>query len=130
EANPVDETESVERVKAALAWQYPFPGATTEIAKSSVSALRRRREEADDEAKPLFQFRSARRAIGRRAGLSATDIGNAHHLFLQLASLEALGRPADLSNEAARLRDRGLLSAEEVAALDVAALARFWESNA
>src|SRR5262249_1589467 len=44
------EIESFEKLKAGLAWDYPFLSATTEAAKTSVSTLRRRlRDEADDD---------------------------------------------------------------------------------
>ena len=54
-----------------------------------MSALSRRREEPDDEARPLFPFRS-RRAAKRDGSLSAAEIGSAHHLFLQFAAIEQL----------------------------------------
>jgi ATP-dependent helicase/nuclease subunit A len=177
---------AVEQLKARLAWQYPFAGATTEAAKTSVSALRRRMaDEVDEEARRWFVPRSrrtaaiesgaesisrpdslpmvgtARRAVraaysgaiipspdlpaGRSEDsetsaiesakaavprLTATERGTAHHLFLQFVELERAGSEADLKAEAERLRQAGLLTPEQSAALDFKALAAFWQSDA
>jgi ATP-dependent helicase/nuclease subunit A len=61
--------------------------------------------------------------------LSATEVGNAHHLFLQLISLEQAGSLAGLKAEAKRLELEQALSAEEAAELDLNALAQFWQSD-
>jgi ATP-dependent helicase/nuclease subunit A len=125
------EAESIEKLKAILAWQYPFVTATTEPAKTSVSALRRRwRDETDDEARPLFPFKTAARPPSSDGGLSAAEIGSAHHLFLQFAALDKLATAAAVKAESERLRDEGMLTPEETAALDLEALAAFWRSEA
>jgi ATP-dependent helicase/nuclease subunit A len=124
-----DPAASVENLKATLAWQYPFVAATTEAAKASVSALRRRaRDEADDDAKRLFRFKTRPLASRRGDGLSAAQVGSAHHLFLQHAALDEVGDVAGVKAEAQRLRDEGMLTAAETAALDAEALAAFWRS--
>jgi ATP-dependent helicase/nuclease subunit A len=121
---------SIGRLEETVAWRYPFLAATTEAAKTSVSVLRRRvRDETDDEAKPLFRFKTSQRATPGGGPLSAAQIGSAHHLVLQSAALEKLDSVAGLKAEAGRLRDEGLLTAEETAALDGEALAAFWQSQ-
>lgn len=125
-----DEAESIEELKATLAWQYPFVTATTETAKTSVSMLRRRmRDETDDEAKPLFRFKTSQRTTKGDGRLSAAQIGSAHHLFLQFAALEKLDNAGALKAETERLRDEGVMTAEETAVLDVEAIAAFWQSE-
>ena len=47
-----------------------------------------------------------------------------------MASLDRLGSVRELEAEAERLRREGVLSGEEIAALDLAALADFWRSDA
>ena len=130
-ARAPNHAESIRMLRAALAWQYPFTPATTEAAKTSVSALRRRaRDETDEEAKPLFRFNVPSPTAARRgSGLSAAQIGSAHHLFLQFAALEKLGDTAAVKAEAGRLRDKGRLTPAETASLDVEALAAFWRSG-
>jgi ATP-dependent helicase/nuclease subunit A len=92
-------------LKKRLAWQYPHEVATREVAKTSVTALRRRAtDEADDEAKPLFRFGSS--AVGSasakpsRGKLSAAEFGIAHHTFQQYVAIERTATELDLRNEA------------------------------
>jgi ATP-dependent helicase/nuclease subunit A len=122
---------AAEKLRAMLEWNYPFVAATVRKAKSSVTALRREAEELDDEAEKLFPVkRSApiqkRKTESATRKLSASEIGAAHHSFLQHVALEAT---ADLRAEADRLAHEQYLSAEERAALDLPALAAFWDSK-
>ena len=132
---PDDEPAAIAALKSRLAWPYPCAGATTQAAKTSVSELRRRAaDEAEAEAKPMFA--AARRVFQRAAGgdrprskLSAADIGTAHHKFLQHVSLAQTGSEAALAAEARRLERERVLTADEAVALDLAALAAFWNSE-
>jgi ATP-dependent helicase/nuclease subunit A len=121
---------TTERLRNSLTWKYPFPAATTQVAKSSVTALRRQAaDELDDEAGQMFAPRqfvlTARRA---RVKLSATETGSAHHKFLQYLALENANDVAALKSEAARLKREKVLSADECAVLDLEAVAAFWRS--
>jgi ATP-dependent helicase/nuclease subunit A len=144
ESAPDDETTAVAVLKSKLAWPYAFETATTRAAKTSVSELRRRAaDEVDAEARPMFlaerdrsPVAAARRVVQRAAGgdrprskLSATDIGTAHHKFLEHVSLAQPGSEATLTAEARRLERERVLSADEAAALDLVALAAFWTSE-
>lgn len=137
---PLDE-EAAKRLGKVLAWTYPFAGATKSAAKTSVTALRREAaDEWHDEAENPFgdssrfggRFSTARSAEtvrhGRRS-LSAADSGVAHHKFLQHFSFESATDLKGFIAEATRLEKDGYLSAEEVAALDLKALADFWDSE-
>jgi ATP-dependent helicase/nuclease subunit A len=141
---PKDETTAIAALKSRLAWQYPFAAATTRATKTSVSGLRRRAaDEVEEEARPMFPAKrdrspvvAARRVVRRAAGgdrprskLSAADIGTAHHKFLQHVSLAQTGSETALMAEARRLERERVLTADEAAALDLAALAGFWNSE-
>jgi ATP-dependent helicase/nuclease subunit A len=123
---------AVKKVSAILDWQYPFAAASQRAAKTSVTALRRQADESDDEAVQQFQpsrFRRPRSPQPGRRQLDAADTGMAHHKFLQHFSFE---RPTDLKSfaaEAKRLEKENYLSVEEAAALDLKALADFWNSE-
>src|SRR3989454_3273155 len=69
-----------ESLRQKLEWHYPFAAATTEPAKTSVSALRRRLpEETDDEAKPLFRASRFKSHVGPRSReVAGKQIGRAH----------------------------------------------------
>jgi ATP-dependent helicase/nuclease subunit A len=121
---------AVEKLRARLEWNYPASAATQRKAKASVTELRRDAEEQDDEAEQKFPAR--RPTVGNRKSkienpkLSATQIGLAHHKFLQHLALEKTGALAD---EAARLVQENNLSAAEGAALDFKGLTAFWNSE-
>src|SRR5208282_3490873 len=102
---------------------------------SSVTELRRTAEELDEEAEPVFSFQfSAKRPArtlappAQKRKLSAAEMGTAHHKFLQYFALENAGSVAALETEARRLEREKILSADECAALDLDALADFWNS--
>lgn len=130
-------TDAGLQLTARLNWQYPFPAATTEAAKTSVTALRRRAAEeevldAEDwtrKSSVLGVQSSVQTRRRQRGKLGATEIGLAHHLFLEHVTLEQTGSEAALRTEVERLRAAGLMSAEQAAALDFAALANFWQSE-
>jgi len=136
---PLDEA-AIDKLRTMLEWNYPFTASTTRKAKSSVTALRREAEELDDEAEKLFPAKQSAPVKKRKVesgtprvspttaekrGLSAAEIGAAHHRFLQHVALEKTG---ELIAEADRLVRENYLSAEERAALDLSAIAAFWNS--
>ncbi len=124
--------ETKQKLRELLMWEYPFTAATKQVAKSSVTALRRQAaDELDDEAGQMFAPRQFVRAVkGARGKLPATETGSAHHKFLQHLALENANDVAALKSEAARLQREKVLSADESAALDLEAVAAFWQSDA
>jgi len=108
-------------IVARLDWSYPFGPATKQAAKTSVSALRR--QNGDEEEAAVW---IARRSKG---DLGASEIGSAHHLFLEAASLEKLGASNGVAEEAARLGKEGRLSGAQMASLDLEGLGAFWRSE-
>ena len=125
---PLDD-ETFARLRAVLTWEYPFVDATQRAAKTSVTALRRAAA-AELEAEEIFvpRFRRAARQDSNRK-LSAADIGNAHHKFLQHVTLTQAGDADGLRAEAERLQNGRVLTTDETAALDFAALESFWQSS-
>jgi ATP-dependent helicase/nuclease subunit A len=109
-----------------LEWKYPWPGATRESAKLSVTALR----EANEEARVPFGPRPVFRARRDRSQLTAAEIGTAHHLFLQAMDLKHASIPDHLQTEATAMVDDQILSPEQAEALDLNAIAAFWASSA
>ncbi|KAF0180848.1 MAG: recombination helicase AddA [Limisphaerales bacterium] len=128
-SSPRRPPEEVARLRTKLDWCYQHADATHEPAKTSVTILRRRAAEADEEATQWFRPRTGgpRR---KRGELSAAQLGVAHHTFLQCVDLARTATALDLRNEAARLVAAGFLTERDAAALDFAALLRFWESPA
>ncbi len=110
-----------------LAWKYPFAATTHEAAKTSVSALRRKLAESVEEARPWRPVRSEPRTSG--GGLTAAEIGTAHHTFLEFADLPKLIAESGVVGESARLVAAGVLSEAEARALNQQGLAQFWSSE-
>ena len=131
---PLPGDAAVETLRRRLEWNYPFAAATKRQAKASVTALRREATEGDDEAKPLFpENRFAKfppaDAKSPTAKLSASQIGAAHHKFLQHFDIQGAADVPALAAEAQRLETENILSADERAALNLQALAAFWNSD-
>ena len=134
---------TAEKLRAMLEWEYPFTAATRRKAKSSVTALRRAAEELDDEAGQAFGFQfyekrrtrnpaptaQNRHSAPRAPRLSPAEAGTAHHKFLQHFALETARDLAALDAEPRRLEREKILSADECAALDLNAVAAFWNSK-
>jgi ATP-dependent helicase/nuclease subunit A len=125
------------QLRQRLAWQYPYAPATRFPAKTTVTALRRQLAD-ETEGEELFQWEDrntkTKAKVGglagvKGAGLSATDIGTAHHKFLQLVALDRVGNAGELRQEGRRLQAEGALSAEELECLDFEALGVFWQSE-
>ncbi|NOS70932.1 MAG: DUF2800 domain-containing protein, partial [Verrucomicrobia bacterium] len=128
-AEPRPGADEIESLKSRLNWSYSFQEATERAAKTSVSVLRR---QADEEAEQMFQVPSSKfqveRARGTR-GLSAAEVGTAHHTFLEHFNMASGVEESGLQAEAERLKSLGVLTIEQSDALDFEALARFWNSE-
>ena len=89
-----------EKLLQRLSWQYPFVTATTQPAKASVTALRRRAAEVADDWSLITDYSLPGGAktpvtsnqlsvISERASAEAAqEVGSAHHLFLQHVLLQ------------------------------------------
>ena len=119
----------LEALRRKLEWNYSFGVATVEPAKTSVSALRRRlKDESDEEIAPA-KFFTKRRSDSGTVTLAANEVGSAHHRFLELVNLENVESEKSLREEATRIRRENYLSEVEIASLNFAAIARFWNSE-
>lgn len=121
-AVPVD----LKALRERLSWRYPQAPATDEPAKTNVTALRRRAAEADEDARP-WRFTTA--ATEDSSNLDAAAVGTLHHEFLRVLSLTGAGDEEDLRGQLDRLVAAGGFTAAEAAALDLPALAEFWQGE-
>src|SRR5262249_30296579 len=106
--------------------------ATTEPAKTSVTALRRQAMDVleNEEAAQLFKSNVQRpRSKVRKAKKSAADVGTAYHRFLENVSLDFVGELKQLRAEAERMEGDGVLTADEIEWLDFDSLLKFWKSD-
>src|SRR5439155_26041109 len=122
-----------QRLYERRSWQYRFRAAPRNPATTSGPILRRRAAgQLDEEAASAFgaalnqpergiahhATRPAQHAPRNGEHQSASDIGSAHHAFLERVSLERVGSLAELTAEARRLLEEGALTEEAMALLD------------
>jgi ATP-dependent helicase/nuclease subunit A len=114
-------------------WTYPHAGATSEPAKASVSGLKKRAMlEMDDEVayparlQPPFATHPAR---GEKTGLSAVEIGTAHHVFLEHLDLKLEPSLAAYKRELARMVQAGFLDPESAKEVRLERVLQFWNSE-
>jgi ATP-dependent helicase/nuclease subunit A len=122
---------TLDEVYEKAIWKYPQEAATNWPAKATVSSLRQRAADLADEASASVAWN--KRAFSKMQpvaspGATAEEIGNAHHQFLQLVSLNRTGNAKQLTEEVKRLVKEGALSAEQSHLLNLKMLARFWGS--
>jgi ATP-dependent helicase/nuclease subunit A len=115
--------EVLHDLERRIAWQYPFQAATQEPAKTTVSALRRRRAEERDDDAVVWRPRKL------KPDLSGAEVGEAHHLFLEGLALTGATDVTALRAEARRLADEGLITPTQADALDLDAITAFWQSS-
>jgi ATP-dependent helicase/nuclease subunit A len=117
------------KVSERVNWIYSWISATAQRAKTSVTELRRQRDSDEESEIAPFARRNVFTLRPQKNGLSAAEIGVAHHRFLQRVSLDKVGGADELKDEAERLRAENWLSEREVESLDFTALEKFWLSD-
>ncbi len=120
-------------LEARLNFRYPHELATRQIAKTSVTALRRSRE-AEEEAAILDFLRAEapRRsdaASGPAAAARSREKGEATHIFLEHLDLRQRCDLANLHAQAGAFVQSGRLAAGQISELDLPAIAAFWKSE-
>ncbi len=134
ESSP-DQAESLppeirSRLRAQLAWSYPWTAATQIPAKTTVTELKRlemREPDPEDPGVALFQQPVFRRPsfLQARRGLSPAEIGSATHQLLQRLPLNEPVTPQVIEGCLNEMVAEQSLSPEAAAAIDHEAIARF-----
>ncbi|MBQ3287553.1 MAG: helicase-exonuclease AddAB subunit AddA [Firmicutes bacterium] len=116
----------LEQVRQRFAWTYPHADRCSYPAKWSVSELNRLGlvEEERSEVRLLTDGEEEQAAGGPAANVR----GSAIHRMLEVMDLSRGGR-ADISAQTETLQAAGVLTPDEAAAVDAAALARFFRSK-
>ena len=110
-------------VTGPLCPPIPYP------AKLSVSELKGRLDAFDGEGKPLFQEVFPRpRFVQSTSKLTPAERGIAMHRALQNLSLDGLLDEKDIQGQLVKMKDLEILTEEQVQAVEVASLVRFFAS--
>jgi ATP-dependent helicase/nuclease subunit A len=116
--------EALAELKQRIDWNYPFKPATQQEAKSSATALRRAVADEPELARPVMKTKR-----GKKSEIAASQLGQAAHRFMQHAKFETFGDIKTLRNEVQRVRDAGVLTAEEAKAIEGEKILAFWQSD-
>lgn len=125
-ADSVTVPELTEYAAASLAL-LPSKLTATAIAKGGFLT----EETAEGTQPPRRREPTLRRPFFRREdrALSPTEIGTAHHLFLQFCRFDECRSEQGRERELARLRDKHILSAEQADAISLDEIGRFFASD-
>ncbi len=109
----------IEEIRARARFVYPYGAQTTIPSKFSVSDLSKGAEEErfDFETKPDFMHEQ---------GMSGAARGTALHTFMQFADFENACR--DIEGELLAVRDKGLITEQQRAVIDISRLKTFFAS--
>jgi ATP-dependent helicase/nuclease subunit A len=140
EPAPVAESEAGKRAYEALSWTYPHAAATRLAAKTSVTAMKKMREEAAEEARafpeeesaefvPEGSFRLRRPRFLAAGRLTPAERGTAYHVAFQHLPLGEPMDGEDLERWLRTLPDARLLSGEQARAVDPNKIAAFCQSE-
>ncbi len=117
---PKPDLACYETLRDSLAWQYPYAPLTKLVSKRAAS-------EVDKGFVDRDYFAASRPAFLIEGGLTAAQRGTATHTFLQFCDFAAA--ETDVGAEIDRLREKGVITAQQAGAINRAAAERFFESE-
>jgi len=136
------EALSVKMLRERFAYKYPYEKAPELPSKLTVTELKGRiydaydagdaqiveysKQSGDDGKRPAYR---RPRFILEKAGLTAAERGTALHQAMQCIDYAKCGNESGVESEIARMRDEGILSEEQAAAIDRPKVVRFFESD-
>ena len=130
---PVPAVDTPQWLADALAWQYPHMKTVTKPAKLSVSEIKRRFAEEDEDASQPVWKRPAGSARPRflqagKSGLTASERGTVMHTVMQQLDFSGNTSLDGIKEQVNRLVTREILRPDEAGAVDVKAIAAFASS--
>jgi ATP-dependent helicase/nuclease subunit A len=111
----------IAELRRKASFVYPHLSSTLQAAKTSVTNLRRRASEQDEE--------SQRFPSSNRGSAEGAERGKAVHAFLEHLSLDGAFHPAALKKQAEKLIVDGVLSAGQDSLVDFEGVSSFWTSD-
>ncbi|MCP1157587.1 helicase-exonuclease AddAB subunit AddA [Bacillus infantis] len=134
EGKPVPaESPFKEKIKNSLSWQYSYPSAASHKSKQSVSEMKRQSEVKDEESgsdlvrnlkKPILN----RPRFMQEKSMTPAERGTAMHMVMQHADLSNPVTEESIERQLAEMKDRELLTDEQVQVIDPALIAGFFQS--
>jgi ATP-dependent helicase/nuclease subunit A len=143
---PEQLAEELRMIDSRLSWKYPWADVVGKPVKATVTELKRSFSplEEEQEGNPLVfnaitqeapkvktrrsKLISRPRFLQERSGLSPTEKGSAMHMVMQHINFQADLSLQGIREQVARLELAELLTAEQAATIDIAAIASFFTS--
>ncbi|MBE7034900.1 MAG: helicase-exonuclease AddAB subunit AddA [Ruminococcaceae bacterium] len=124
EKNP--QKDLSEQLMSQIDYQYAFADSLAFPAKITVTELKRKMQEQEEDAvylypRPLFLMK-------HKGGLKATEIGTAVHSFMERLDYRRCQSEAELLEQLNELESQNILSREEAAAIPILKIKRFVDS--
>lgn len=124
-----DTSEVVDRVLELVAFQYPYLADTVLPSKITVTELKQKSRELDEEGS-VYLFQPEKMLSPRKKQLSAAQIGTAHHVVMQHIDLtKPLLTKDEVRVQIQRIQEDGFLTEEEAGAVNAEKIAKFFASN-
>lgn len=120
-----------EQLDRVLGWDYPYLAATGQPAKLSVTELKRRLVEQDEEARKLLVSSSitARpRFIQETQGLTGAELGTAMHLVMQHLDLQKVSSKEVIMEQIEQMVEQEFLTPEQAQAVGWKQFLTFFQS--
>lgn len=146
----IEDTETDESLRARLEWQYPHLAAASLAAKTSVTEMKRLHVEAPEDAFYMEDqpkehkgnnaeqtsftaggstFKLRRPAFMEEVSLTAAEKGSVNHLLMQHVSLSEPTDKLHLQETLESMIQKQMLTRKQSEAIDITAVAQFFESE-
>ena len=127
------EPDEYRELQKTMQYCYPYQQATVQPLKTSVSELKRRMLQAEQEEEsevPIWLKRKMQRAAkGKETGISAAELGTLYHKLLELLPVGSVRTEAELLDYYNTLEKEGRMSAEELSYMEKDRIMRFLQSE-
>ena len=131
EPEKIETTAEYRELQTYMDFYYPYTSATVRALKTSVSELKRRKlqEEQQQEAEVPVWLKRKRTAEAEVPGISAAERGTLYHKLLELLPLTEVRTEEALTVFLRELVNSGRMSAEETACIEAGKVMQFIQSE-
>jgi len=120
--------QSVNAIRCALEFRYPFEGATRAPSKQTATGIKGRIKDREAAENTVHSRQGDYRRPTFRSGGDSAVYGTLVHKVMQYLNFVKCGSKAEIQEQIAEMTGRGFLSPEDAVRLNVDDLSRFFES--
>lgn len=113
-----------------LEWSYAYPLAARNLAKQSVSEIKRRWQHVEAQEEPTLQLSIQERPrFMEEKGLTTAERGTAMHMVMQQLDLAAVASKEGIEQQVQQMVERELLTLEQAHAIDIELILGFFAGD-